>query len=132
MITIIKKIDEPLLSKKLPFCTSAVRAGFPSPADDYRNPDLDLYEHLITHPSATFFLRVEGESMQGFGIFHDDLLIVDRALDAQSGDIVIAAVDGELTCKQLVKKMSFIISRPGTLIIHSFRYKIMILPCGVW
>ncbi|MEH6468621.1 MAG: translesion error-prone DNA polymerase V autoproteolytic subunit [Porticoccus sp.] len=85
----------------LPLFGMAVRAGFPSPADDFIETPLDLREHLIKHPSATFFARAEGDSMTGFGIFNGDLLIVDRALQPQHGDVVIAAIDGELTCKVL-------------------------------
>jgi len=85
----------------LPLFGTAVRAGFPSPADDFVEAPLDIREHLIKHPSATFFARAEGDSMTGFGIFNGDLLIVDRALQPQHGDVVIAAIDGELTCKVL-------------------------------
>jgi len=85
----------------LPLFGAAVRAGFPSPADDFVETPLDIREHLIKHPSATFFARAEGDSMTGFGIFNGDLLIVDRALQPQHGDVVIAAIDGELTCKIL-------------------------------
>tara|TARA_R110001592_G_scaffold320639_2_gene598715 strand:- start:33110 stop:33541 length:432 start_codon:yes stop_codon:yes gene_type:complete len=85
----------------LPLFSVAVRAGFPSPADDFVEVSLDIREHLIKHPSATFFARAEGDSMTGFGIFNGDLLIVDRALQPQHGDVVIAAIDGDLTCKML-------------------------------
>lgn len=89
------------LSAPLPLFSVAVPAGFPSPADDFMETPLDIREHLIKHPSATFFARAEGDSMTGFGIFSGDLLIVDRALQPQHGDVVIAAIDGELTCKVL-------------------------------
>ncbi len=62
---------------------------------------LDLNEHLVQHPAATFFVRVQGDSMIGAGIHHGDLLVVDRALEAKSGSIVVAVVDGELTVKRL-------------------------------
>lgn len=78
-----------------------IAAGFPSPADDYIEARLDLNQHLIRHKEATFFLRVQGESMRDAGIFDGDLLIVDRALTPADGKIVIAAVDGELTVKRL-------------------------------
>ena len=89
-------IDLPLFGSKVP-------AGFPSPADDHLDKTLDLNEHLIKHPAATFFCRVSGDSMQGVGIFDGDLLIVDRAITPAHGDIVLAALDGELTCKVLDK-----------------------------
>jgi DNA polymerase V len=84
-----------------PLFAGRVSAGFPSPADDYIEGRLDLNEHLIRHPAATFFVRASGDSMTGAGINHGDLLVVDRALDASEGDVVIAALDGELTVKRL-------------------------------
>lgn len=78
-----------------------VRAGFPSPADDYQEAALDLNEYLVRHPSATYFVRAEGDSMKGCGINNGDLLVVDRSLTFCHGDIVIASIGGELTCKTL-------------------------------
>ncbi|MDI2090465.1 LexA family protein [Commensalibacter oyaizuii] len=88
----------------LPCIEVYVRAGFPSPATDYLEKPLDLTEHLITHPSSTYYIRVSGDSMIDYGIFDRDLLIVDRSLTPISGDIVIVALDGELTCKCLAFK----------------------------
>ena len=85
----------------LPLYGSRIAAGFPSPADDDLEGPLDLNEHLIRHPAATFFLRVQGDSMTGAGIRDGDLLVVDRAREPKSGSIVVAAVDGELTLKRL-------------------------------
>jgi DNA polymerase V len=85
----------------LPLFLSRVPAGFPSPADDYVEKRLDLNEHLIDHPAATFFVRVKGDSMEGAGIRDGDLLVVDRALEPGHGRIVIAVVNGELTVKRL-------------------------------
>lgn len=78
-----------------------IAAGFPSPADDYADERIDLNHHLIRHKEATFFLRVQGDSMLGAGIHDGDLLIVDRAIDAADGKVVIASLDGELTVKRL-------------------------------
>lgn len=78
-----------------------VAAGFPSPADDYIEGQLDLNEHLIQHPAATFYVRVSGDSMTGAGIYPGDILIVDRAVEATNGKIVIAVINGELTVKRL-------------------------------
>jgi DNA polymerase V len=86
-----------------PMFLTRAAAGFPSPADDYIEQNLDLNEFLIKHPSATFFVRVAGESMIGAGINDGDILIVDRALDARDGSIIIAVLDGEFTVKRLVK-----------------------------
>lgn len=87
--------------RPLPLCASPVRAGFPSPADDYIEGRLDLNEHLIHHPAATFFVRAEGDSMLRVGIHHGDLLLVDRSLEPADGSVVVAAVDGELVVKRL-------------------------------
>ena len=89
-----------------PLFLSGVSAGFPSPADDYIDRDLDLNEHLITNPAATFFVRVAGDSMTGAGINNNDILIVDRSVAPVSGKIVIAVINGELTVKRLIKTES--------------------------
>ena len=86
------------------FFVSRIEAGFPSPADDYLEGRLDLNEHLIERPAATFFLRVSGDSMTGAGIYAGDILIVDRSIAPSDGKIVIAAVDGELTVKRLCRR----------------------------
>ena len=87
-----------------PLFLSGVSAGFPSPADDYLDRRLDLNEHLIKNPAATFFVKVAGDSMTGAGINDDDMLIVDRSLEPASGNIVIAVINGELAVKRLLKK----------------------------
>ncbi len=79
----------------------SVSAGFPSPADDHMEENIDLNEHLISNPFSTFFLRVKGESMINAGIKDKDLIIVDKSLIAKPGDIVIAMIDGEFTIKRL-------------------------------
>jgi len=87
----------------LPLAFCRVEAGFPSPADDYMEGSLDLNEHVIKHPSATYFVRASGDSMTGAGIFDGDLLIVDRSLEPDHGKIAIVEVDGQLTVKRLFK-----------------------------
>lgn len=87
-----------------PLFLAGVPAGFPSPADDYIEKSLDLNQHLVKHPAATFFVRVTGDSMGDAGIRNGDILIVDRSLNPSSGRVVIAVLDGELTVKRLVKK----------------------------
>ncbi|MEN8135452.1 MAG: translesion error-prone DNA polymerase V autoproteolytic subunit [Thermodesulfobacteriota bacterium] len=86
-----------------PLFSCGVSAGFPSPAEDYIEQRLDLNELLIQNPAATFFVRVNGDSMQGAGINHDDILIVDRSMEPASGKIVVAVIDGEFTVKRLYK-----------------------------
>ena len=85
----------------LPLFATSVPAGFPSPADDYIEAGLDLNDHLIKHPSATFLARASGNSMTGAGILDGALLIVDKAVIPKNGHVVIAAINGELTCKIL-------------------------------
>ncbi len=92
---------EALKKIELPLMLSQVAAGFPSPADDYIDKKMDLNEHLVRHPTATFFVRASGESMVDANIFPGDILIVDRSLDAVHNSIVIAVLDGELTVKRL-------------------------------
>jgi len=89
-------------NRGLPLFLEPVAAGFPSPAGDYIECRLDLNEYLIRHPSATFFVRVAGDSMTGAGIHSGDILIVDRSLEAVPGKVVVAALNGELTVKRLV------------------------------
>lgn len=78
-----------------------VSAGFPSPAEDYIENQLDLNRHLIKHPAATFFVRVKGDSMIDAGIHSGDILIVDRSLEAADKKIVIAVINGEMTVKRI-------------------------------
>lgn len=83
---------------------SRIAAGFPSPAAEYTEGPLDLNQLLVQHREATFFVRVEGDSMKGAGIASGDLLVVDRALEARNGSIVIATIDGDFLVKKLRKK----------------------------
>lgn len=85
----------------LPLYLERVSCGFPSPAQDYVEERIDLNKLIISHPSATYFVRVSGNSMIGVGIGDGDLLVVDRSLTAGHGDVVVAAVDGEFTVKEL-------------------------------
>ncbi|MEE8394363.1 MAG: translesion error-prone DNA polymerase V autoproteolytic subunit [Rhodospirillales bacterium] len=87
----------------LPVLAGSVPAGFPSPAEDYVEGSLDLNEHLIRHPAATFIIRVKGDSMAGAGIRPGDLLVVDRSLEPRHGSVVVAVVGGELTLKRLCR-----------------------------
>jgi DNA polymerase V len=97
-------IDGEALVTKFPLYDSSVAAGFPSPTDDSIDRKLDLNELLIRHPAATFFVRVSGQSMIGAGIHHNDVLVVDRSVEAVSGKVVVAAVNGELTVKRLSRE----------------------------
>ena len=89
---------------KLSFFLAPVQAGFPSPADDHVEQKLDLNELLVAHPASTFFVRVEGHSMRDAQIYDGDVLIVDRSLQAESGSIAVAIINGEFTVKRLLRK----------------------------
>jgi DNA polymerase V len=93
--------EEPNTKLLLPLFQSVIPAGFPSPAEDYIEKKISLDEQFIQHPAATYFARAKGESMTGLGISDGALLVVDRSLVATHGDVVVASVDGEFTCKQL-------------------------------
>lgn len=86
---------------QIPLYVESVSAGFPSPAQDFIERSLDLNKLCIQHPSATFFVRAQGDSMIDAGIFNGDILVVDRSLTAKHGDIIIACVFGEMTVKTL-------------------------------
>lgn len=98
----IVEISKPILNNpiSLPLFTSSVQAGFPSPAEDYVEKQLDLNELIIQHPAATFFVRVEGESMTDANIHSGDILVVDRSIACSNGKIIIAVVNGEFTVKR--------------------------------
>lgn len=106
MTVFVTRVRRPNLTSHLPLPVYAARvpAGLPSPADDHLESPLDLTEHLVRHPAATFLVTVSGRSMEGAGIFHGDTLVVDRSLEPRDRDIVVAAVDGELTVKRLRKQ----------------------------
>jgi DNA polymerase V len=126
----------------LPLFESRVSAGFPSPADDRLEASLDLNQYLIEHPAATFFVRASGDSMINVGIHNNDILVVDRSLEPKHGNIVIAALNGELTVKRLqlekqkvvlkaenpnypsifiTQEMEFLIWGVVTSVVHEFR-----------
>ena len=96
----------------LPFHLHKVGAGFPSPATDYIEDDIDLNAHLIKNIPSTFLIRVQGKSMNKVGIHNDDLLVVDRCLDAKNFSTVVANVNEELVVKTFVreKNQSFLTS----------------------
>ena len=89
---------------KLPFFSSLITAGFPSPAEDHVEQSLDITELLVTNPPATFYLRVTGESMLDAGILEGDILIVDRSKTAKHGDIIVAELNTEFTVKRLYNR----------------------------
>ena len=104
----------PILKKviKLPFFSSLIRAGFPSPAEDHIEQTLDITELIVKNPPATFYLKVTGESMVNAGILDGDILVVDRSKIAKHSDIVVAEINTEFTVKRLYY-------RDGQVILHA-------------
>ena len=97
---------------ELPYYDTRVQAGFPSPAEDHLEESLDLNTLVIDNPSATFFVRVAGESMRGIGITDGDILVVDRSIESWENRIVVAVIDSEFTIKRFTK-------RNGTVVLEA-------------
>lgn len=91
--------DAPLI--EIPLFLTPAACGFPSPAQDYVEQTIDLNQHCVSHPAATFYVRASGHSMVDEGINDGDMLVIDRAITARHGDIVLACLDGEFTVKKL-------------------------------
>ena len=98
-------------------------AGFPSPAEQYQEPPLDLNGLLVKRPAATFFVRVQGDSMIGEGIHDGDLLVVDRSLRPASGDVIIACVDGDFTVKTFRRDKNGVRLEPANTVFPVIRIK---------
>ena len=79
----------------------SIKAGFPSPAEDYLSDSLDFNRDLIKHPEATFYARVDGDSMSGIGIEKGDIAVIDKSIEPEHGDIVVAAMGNEFNIKRL-------------------------------
>ena len=101
--TLVKKHKDNSL-ETVPYISSRISAGFPSPADDYIENNLSISELLIKNQLSTFLMKASGESMIEAGINDGDVLVVDRSLEARSRDIVIAIFEGNLTVKRLIIK----------------------------
>ena len=84
-----------------PYVDAGISAGFPSPALDFMDLTIDLNQYLIKHPSATFYGRVQGDSLKNAGIAHNDLLIIDRSIEATNGKIAVCYIDGAFTAKRI-------------------------------
>ncbi|MGM5630946.1 translesion error-prone DNA polymerase V autoproteolytic subunit [Apibacter raozihei] len=87
--------------KQISFVDDGVKAGFPSPASDFPMQKIDLNEELVRDPETTFLARVNGDSMKDLRIFDGDLIIVDKALEPQNGNIAVCFIDGDFTLKRL-------------------------------
>ena len=102
----------------------AIKAGFPSPAEDYQHDALDFNRDLIKHPEATFYGRVDGDSMVEAGINDGDIVVIDRSVDASDGDVVVAFVNNEFTIKYLDlshKADGYIELKPANKKFHPIR-----------
>ena len=118
------KILSGTFETKLELEHAAVVAGFPSPADDYKHDRLDFNRDYIRHPEASFYGDVDGDSMKDAGIFDGDRVIIDRAVEAHDGSIVVAFWNGEFTMKYLDlthKKDGYIALRPANANYPTFR-----------
>jgi DNA polymerase V len=104
-ILAISRSMVPATGHELTIGGSVIPAGFPSPTDDFYET-FDIVSHIVRHPAATFFMRVGGNSMTGAGIFDGDLVVVDRSLEVESGDIVVAVLNGEFTIKRFRRNKS--------------------------
>lgn len=98
----VKRLPEAGEGAQLPsMAQSEIHAGFPSPATDYMTQAIDLNKELVRHPAATFYGRVVGDSMIDAGVEDGDILVIDKSLDAQDGDMAVCFIDGEFTLKHL-------------------------------
>ena len=88
-------------SMELPYVDAGIRAGFPSPADDFIELSIDLNKHLIKHKDTTFFATVKGHSMKNAGIYDGDLLVIDKSFEPQNDKIAICQIDGSFTVKRI-------------------------------
>ncbi len=102
----------------LPLAQSFVKAGFPSPAQDYMEERVDIFKKIVKHPTSTFLVRVQGDSMEGKGINSGDILVVDRSLLAKNNSVIVAYIDDEFTVKRFVKSMNRIYLYPAN---HNYK-----------
>lgn len=102
----IHKID---VSSSLPlqFADEGIRAGFPSPAQDYMEQAIDLNKEIVKHPASTFYGRVVGNSMSGEGIDDGDILVIDKSLELIDGDLAVCFINGEFTVKRVKLEKDF-------------------------
>ena len=123
LIQVLDSFNSTTKRFRIPLLNDSVSAGFPSPADDYTEENIDLNEHLISNPFSTFFLRVKGDSMINAGIKDKDLIIVDKSLTARPGNIIIAMIDGEFTIKRLSIKNNELYLKSENHNYPDFRFK---------
>lgn len=96
-------------SQLVPLFSTPIKAGFPSPAEEYIDSFLDLNKYVIDNPPATFFLKVAGDSMSGAGIFEGDILVVDKSIQPKDNDIIVSLLEGEFNVKRYARKGNTVI-----------------------
>ena len=96
-----------------PFADEGVRAGFPSPAQDYMDSSIDLNQALVTHPESTFLARVAGDSMIDADVREGDIVVVDKSQEVRDGDMAVCVLNGEFTLKYVVRTESGVVLRPA-------------------
>ena len=101
-IELYAKSAETLLALPLPFVAQGIPAGWPSPAEDHLENELDFNKDFIKNPSSTFYTRIKGDSMKDVGINDGDIAIVDRSLEPKTGKIAVCYIDGQFTIKTVV------------------------------
>lgn len=90
-------------SRELPFITSGIKAGFPSPAADFDETRISLDKALVKNPDTTFYAKANGQSMKGAGIDDGDIMIIDRSIEPRNNKIAVCLIDGEFTVKRIKK-----------------------------
>ncbi len=126
--TFVLPVHSPIADQyQRPLFESMVSAGFPSPAQDYYDGYLNLHQYLIPDPNNVFFVRANGDSMTGAGIFDQDLLIVDRSKKKPNGKVVIASLNGEFTLKRLVQTREYLSYSRRIQTMTAFPFQLMMI-----
>lgn len=106
-------LSDQSLELSLPYADGGIKAGFPSPAQDYMDSAIDLNKELIKHPASTFYGRVKGDSMIDANVYDGDILVIDKSLEPQNGDMAVCFIDGEFTIKYIKLKKDVIWLQPA-------------------
>ena len=95
-----------------------IRAGFPSPAEDFADPTLDLNRYVIKNPASTFYARITGDSMEGAGISDGDIVVIDKSLEPKDGSVAVCFIDGEFTLKRIKLEKGKLLLMPANPKFH--------------
>lgn len=99
-------------SRELPFITSGIKAGFPSPAADFDETRISLDKALVKNPDTTFYAKANGQSMKGAGIDDGDIMVIDRSIEPRNDKIAVCLIDGEFTVKRIKKTKEELLLMP--------------------